>query len=214
MRSAIRKPRGQENNEGSITIDESKKLPREFYVRPTLTVAREALGKIFVRRIGKITLAGRIVEVEAYHQDGDAASHSSRGKTQRNEVMFRQGGFLYVYFTYGMHFCMNIATEEEGVGAAVLIRGIEPLTGWEVMRKNRGEHLALHNLTNGPAKCTQAFHIARPENGVDLCGEKIFLLDAPIIAEKNVMRTERIGIRVSTDLKWRFFEKGNAWVSR
>ena len=214
MRSAIRKPNRQENNETSITIDESKKLPREFYVRPTLTVAREVLGKIFVRRIGKITLAGRIVEVEAYHQDGDASSHSSRGKTQRNEVMFRQGGFLYVYFTYGMHFCMNIATEGEGVGAAVLLRGIEPLLGWEVMRKNRGDHISLHNLTNGPAKCTQAFQIARRENGVDLCGENIFLLDAPRIAEEHVLRTERIGIRASTDLKWRFFVKGNAWVSK
>jgi DNA-3-methyladenine glycosylase len=191
-----------------------EKLSRTFYSQPTLEVARNILGKFFVRKINEKILAGRIVEVEAYHQDGDRASHSFRGKTARNEVMFGESGYLYVYFTYGMHFCMNIVTEEKDVGAAVLIRAIEPIVGIEMMKKNRGEKIQLHNLTNGPAKCCQAFSIARSENGTDLSGNEIYILDAPRISNSFIERSMRIGINDSVELLWRFFIKGNQFVSK
>src|SRR5512133_4009712 len=121
-------------------------LPQAFFDRPTLTVARDLLGKIFTVVSGDETLSGRIVEVEDYHQSGDLSSHSSRGMTPRNAIMFGPPGRLYVYFTYGMHFCMNIVTEPEGVGAAVLIRAIEPLTGLETIQTRRGAAVALRDL--------------------------------------------------------------------
>ena len=113
-----------------------KPLSRSFYLQPALQVAQELLGKYFIRRIGKNLLIGKIVEVEAYRSN-DPASHSFRGKTNRNSVMFCEGGHLYVYFTYGMHFCVNIVTGKEGIGEAVLIRAVEPLVGIEMMKTNR-----------------------------------------------------------------------------
>src|SRR5205823_1768553 len=115
----------------------------------------------------------------------DPASHAYRGKTKRNEVMFRKGGHVYVYFTYGMHFCANIVTEGEGIGCAILIRGVEPVEGIDVMRKNRvgsggvvewWSRAPYTNLTNGPAKFCEAFGIARSENGTDLLADEIFLV--------------------------------------
>ncbi len=108
-----------------------KKLPRSFYLRSTITIARELLGKRLVRVLNGKMLVGRIVETEAYRGKLDPASHAFRGRTQRNAVMFREGGHLYVYFTYGMHFCANVVTGKEGTGEAVLIHAIEPLEGTE-----------------------------------------------------------------------------------
>ena len=189
-------------------------LDQKFYVRPTLTVARELLGKVFFRRYEGTLLAGRIVEVEAYHQQGDEAAHSYNGRRPRNDVMFRDGGHLYVYFTYGMHFCMNVVTEEEGTGAAVLIRGIEPLEGIEIMRELRGHPRREHDLTNGPAKICQAFGIARGENGLPLDGSVAGIADAPAIPAQRVMTSSRIGITRSRALPWRMYIDGSPWVSR
>jgi DNA-3-methyladenine glycosylase len=119
-------------------------LPRLFYLRPTLAVAHDLLGCLFVKRTGKKLLVGKIVEVEAYKQN-DPASHSFHGQTQRNDVMFLEGGHLYVYFTYGMHFCANVVTGKEGIGEAVLIRAVEPLSGLETMEKNRFSVAQSHN---------------------------------------------------------------------
>ena len=194
-----------------------KKLPRSFYTRPTLLVAKDLLGKIIVRRVGRTILSGKIVEVEAYLGAKDPASHAYRGKTKRNEVMFHEGGLLYVYFTYGMHFCANVVTGKKDIGEAVLIRAIEPLVGVEAMKRNRGaaeKRLTEVNLTNGPAKLCQALGIERKENGTDLLGDKIFLTDGESMSKSDIGTSARIGITQGRDKRWRFFVKNNEWVSR
>jgi DNA-3-methyladenine glycosylase len=213
------------------------KLPRSFYLRPTLTVARELLGKYFVRKSDGKALVGMIVEVEAYLGLKDPASHTYHGKTKRNEVMFKQGGHLYVYFTYGMHFCANVVTEEEGIGHAVLIRAIEPVKGIETMRKNRGFEKLYNkapalliigaeralgstkkkselNLTNGPAKFCQAFNIVREQNGIDLLGDDIYLTEGISIKKPQILSSQRIGITQGKEKKWRFYLKGNEYISK
>ena len=196
------------------------KLPRSFYLRPTLTVARDLLGKYLIRRIGRRRLVGKIVEVEAYCGQYDPASHAYRGMTKRNQVMFGEGGHLYVYFTYGMHFCSNVVTGESGVGEAALIRAVEPIEGIGVMRRNRGRKVEDHELTNGPAKFCEAFDIAREHNGIDLCGSQILIAASrsqhsafldPIFS---ITSSSRIGIRNGREQKWRFFVKGNVFVSK
>ena len=198
------------------------KLPSSFYQRPTLTVARELLGKYFVRRHKGIRFVGRIVETEAYRGKLDPASHTYRGKTKRNEVMYWGGGHLYVYFTYGMHFCANVVSGMKGSGEAVLIRALEPLEGIDRMAKNRAgtrprrsdSASTLHNLTNGPAKLCEALLIRREQNGTSLIGNEIYLLDAPPLDAAEVARSTRIGIRNGKEKKWRFAIRGNRWVSR
>lgn len=194
-----------------------KKLPRSFYLRPTLIVAKELLGKLLIRKIGARLLIGKIVEVEAYLGEKDPASHTYRGKTKRNEVMFRQGGHLYVYFTYGMHFCANVVTRKEGVGEAVLIRAVEPVGGVEVMRKNRGftrDGTDYWNVTNGPAKLCEAFGIQREQNRIDLLGDEIFIARGVVVPKSVIASSTRIGIKRATDRRWRFFVEGNRFVSR
>ena len=193
-----------------------KKLTRSFYTRPALSVAKDLLGKILIRKIGHTILTGKIVEVEAYLGKKDPASHAYRGKTKRNEVMFGEGGHLYVYFTYGMHFCANVVTGKKDVGEAVLIRAIEPLDGMELMKRNRGflkDVRHPYTLTNGPAKLCEALGIKREDNGTDLRGDKIFLIEGE--SPKSVIGTStRIGITRGKEKKWRFFLKGNEWVSQ
>jgi DNA-3-methyladenine glycosylase len=203
-----------------------KPLPRSFYLRPTITVAKELLGKYLVRKIRGKTLVGKIVEVEAYLGSKDPASHAYRGMTKRNEVMFRKGGHLYVYFTYGMHFCANVVTEDEGIGHAVLLRAVEPVQGIEVMAKNRritadftkktqiADNADLCNLTNGPAKLCQALSIARKENGTDLIGSTIFILGGESILPSRIVTKTRIGIRKATDKRWRYYIKHHPFVSK
>lgn len=194
-----------------------KKLPRSFYLQPTLTVAKKLLGLFFVRRIGSTTLIGKIVEVEAYLGRRDPASHTYRGKTKRNEVMFRRGGHLYVYFTYGMHFCANVVTEETGIGHAVLLRAVEPIQGVAVMRKNRKQRHDSdeRTLCSGPARLCQAFGIGRMENGVDLCGSEIWIArDVNATVTTRVSRSSRVGITSAKHHRWRFFLKNNPFVSR
>ena len=194
-------------------------LPQSFFLEPTTEVARGLLGCELHRRGPEGLLRGRIVEVEAYHQHGDLASHSCNGPTARNEIMFLPGGHLYVYFTYGMHFCMNVVTEIEGVGAAVLIRAVEPLDGLDVMQQRRGTGIRKRDLANGPAKLCQAFGINMRHNGVLLDGSVMngssiaIYPGSPVGAEK-IAVSARIGITRSTGLPWRFFFRDNPWVSR
>lgn len=193
-----------------------KKLPRSFYLRPTLTVAKDLLGKLFVRRVRNKFIIGKVVEVEAYCE-GDPASHSYRGKTKRNSVMFWEGGHLYVYFTYGMHFCANVVTEQEGIGEAVLIRSVEPIEGIEIMKKNRGlkaNETVERTLTNGPAKLCKAFGITRKHNGVDLLNDEIFLAEGKKIPTRSVGTSTRIGIKKGTEKTWRFYLKESPFVTK
>lgn len=190
------------------------KIPRSFYLRSTLEVAKDLLGQLIVRIYRGERLVGRIVEVEAYRGSIDPASHAYRGRTKRNDVMFWEGGHLYVYFTYGMHFCANIVTREEGIAEAVLIRGVEPLAGLKVMQKLRGKDIPVSNLTNGPAKFCEAFGIKRKENGLSLLGNEIYLVRGKRVPRATIGVSTRIGIRTGIDRKWRFFVKGNPWVSR
>lgn len=196
-----------------------RKLKRPFYTRELLTVAKELLGKILVKNDGKVTLSGKIVEVEAYDGSIDEAAHTFTGKTKRNEIMFGMGGFLYVYFTYGAHFCSNVVTGKEGEGTAVLIRALEPVEGIHEMIHNRfGRDLLKekekYNLTSGPGKVCQAMSITRDHYGVDLTGNKIFLLDQPDLKSGQIVISKRIGIKKSVDLPWRFHIKDNPYISR
>jgi len=195
------------------------KLKREFYIRNLIPVARNLLGKILVKKSGSKIISGKIVEVEAYHGDYDQASHAFKGKTKRNEVMFEEGGHLYVYFTYGAHFCANVVVGKKGKGLAVLIRALEPFKGIDLMIKNRHGRKSANdkeklNLTNGPGKLCQAFGINKNHNGIDLTESEIFILDQPKISGRNIGVTKRIGITRSVDLQWRFFIKDNPYVSR
>jgi len=196
-----------------------RKLPRGFYLRPTLTVAGDLLGLFLVRRIGKRLLVGRIVEVEAYLGERDPASHAYRGRTKRNEVMFWRGGHLYVYFTYGMHFCCNVVTEDEGIGRAVLLRAVEPVSGADVMirnrkRSSRRNSMDITDLCRGPARLCQAFRIDHRDNGSDLCGRKIWIAAEPNAERVSPRRTARIGISNGTEHRWRFYLPNNRFVSR
>lgn len=194
------------------TID---KLPRSFYLRPTLTVARDLLGKYIVRRLKGKSLIGKIVETEAYLGDNDPASHAFRGKTKRNEVMFGEGGHLYVYFTYGMHFCANVVTDAERRGRAVLLRAVEPLEGRDIMVKNRKlKDAPYKNLTNGPAKLCEAFGINGRHNGTDLLSDEILITTGEEIPRKQIISTSRIGITNGAEKLWRFYISGNPFVSK
>lgn len=197
----------------------NKKLSPDFYLSDVTTAAKRLLGNFLVKNYEDRIIAGRIVEVEAYDGSMDMAAHSYKGRTKRNEVMFRKGGILYVYFTYGMHFCSNVVTGPDGDGCAVLIRGIEPVEGIDIMAMNRYgrkdiNHKETINLTNGPAKITQAFGIDRSDNGTNLSGDYIFISPGEPVQVKKISASKRIGIKKSVDLPWRFFINDNPFVSK
>jgi DNA-3-methyladenine glycosylase len=189
-------------------------LPRSFYTRDTLTVARELLAKHLVRLVGESELVGRIVEVEAYGGADDPASHAYRGVTPRNRLMFGKGGFAYVYFTYGKHYCVNVTTERKGVAGAVLIRALEPISGIEIMQKNRGIK-RVRDLTNGPGKLTEAIGVTKRQNGLDLTkGGELFICRPQTEEDFEVASARRVGIRVGAEKPWRLYIKSNKFVSR
>ncbi|MFO7447038.1 MAG: DNA-3-methyladenine glycosylase [Ignavibacteriaceae bacterium] len=199
--------------------EKPQKLLRKFYTRNLLTVAKELLGKILIKNEDGKLFSGKIVEVEAYDGAIDEAAHTYIGKTKRNAVMFGEGGYLYVYFTYGAHFCSNVVTGKEGSGTAVLIRAVEPLQGIDLMTENRFGRVLKNekekfNLTSGPGKVCSAFEINRQHYGEDLTGNKIYILDQPKVKKENIVTTTRIGITKSVDLLWRFYIKDNPYVSK
>jgi DNA-3-methyladenine glycosylase len=158
-------------------------------------------------------LAARIVETEAYEPD-DPASHAFRGETARNSVMFGEPGHLYVYFTYGMHFCMNAVTGRAGEGMAVLLRAAEPIDGVDEMRRRRGR-LRDRELCSGPAKLCQAFGIDRSFDGADLVrGNDLWIADGTPVPSSLIVVGTRVGIRKGLEHPWRFSVDGDPYVSR
>lgn len=192
-----------------------KIIPQEFYGRNTIDVAKDLLGKILVRVVGRKTLSGVIVETEAYRSTDDPASHSYRGKTERNSVMFGEVGHAYVYFTYGNHYCLNIVAKEESTPAgAVLIRAIEPVEGIKLMHGLRKTN-DLYNLTSGPGKLTKALNITKKQNGVDVTKKgEMYILNGNDASDSSIIAASRIGIRVALDKQWRFLIADNKFVSR
>lgn len=181
-----------------------------FLVAPAHKVAPQLLGCVLVREVNGKIIRARIVETEAYDQT-DAASHSYKGKTPRTDVMFGPAGHLYVYFTYGMHYCCNIVVGEEGEGAAVLIRAVEPIDGEEIMASNRDKTGI--QISNGPAKLCQALLIDKKLNGHDLNQSPLKLLVQKSPEKSDIVQTTRIGISQGKDVPWRFYLKGNPYVS-
>lgn len=200
-----------------------KKLSRAFYNRDSILVAKDLLGKVLVHETDGQKIAARIVETEAYMGVEDKAAHSYGGKrTPRVEVMYGEPGLVYVFLIYGMHCCFNIVTREKGIPQAVLIRAAEPLMGMEQMAERRfGQPYQLlaqskrRGLTNGPGKLCAAFSLDRSFNGVDLCGNNVYVTEGkrePL----NIITTTRIGIDYAQEAKeypWRFYLADNEYVS-
>ena len=170
----------------------AKSLPRSFYGRDTRTVARELLGAILVRQVGRRVLRGRIVETEAYLGERDLACHARAGRTPRTDVMYGPPGIAYVYFTYGMHHCLNAVTEPEGHPAAVLIRALEPLEGLEAMARAR-RIATPHLLASGPARLCQALGIDLRQNRADLRGPALWIEPGDAVPDDSILASPRIG---------------------
>ena len=193
------------------------KLPREFYLQDTVTVARALLGCVLWRRIGRTLLAARLVETEAYLGANDMASHARRGlRSARNESMYLEGGHAYVYFTYGMHWCMNDVTQEADIAEAVLLRGAEPVRGIESMRKRRPKAKRDRDLTNGPGKLCAAMSIDENLDGERLDGNLLWLEEGRV-PEEEIAVSPRVGVDYAGDAAWwplRFYVRGSEYVSR
>jgi DNA-3-methyladenine glycosylase len=171
------------------------------------------MGRLLVHDRTDGTVAGRVVEVEAYHHRRDPASHAYRGETPRNRVMFGPAGHAYVYFTYGMHYCLNVVAEREGVAAAVLIRALEPVHGVDLMARRRAISDPTR-LARGPGCVAAALGVGREENGLDLTRGALWISDQPPRRGRfRVARGARIGIRHGLELPWRFFLAGHPCVS-
>lgn len=180
------------------------KLPRSFYDRDTVAVARELLGKVLVHRAAGTEHRGRIVEVEAYIGAHDLASHSSKGLTERTKIMFGPPGHAYVYLIYGMYNCMNVVTEREGHGAAVLLRALEPVSN-------------LTERTNGPGLLSRAMQIDRRLNGHDLLSENFFVATDAAARQHQIVKRPRIGVDYAgawARRNLRLYVQGNPFVSR
>jgi DNA-3-methyladenine glycosylase len=202
---------------------ETKLLRRAFFNRDPRAVARELLGKLIVRRDGRKQLAGRIVEVEAYLGAGDLAAHAAAGHTARNAVIFGPSGHAYVYFIYGVHYCLNISCLPEGDAGCVLIRALEPVRGVPDMAEARGLHdldlsttRDLRNLASGPGKLCEALGITRPrDNGKDMLSPAS---DLQVISDgfraEEIAVTQRIGITKSAEMPLRYVIAGNTFLSR
>lgn len=181
-----------------------KKLARHFYNKKTLKVAKELLGKFLIHKIGRQKLVGIITETEAYVGPKDKASHASRGRTPRTEIMFGEPGHAYVYLIYGMYYCFNIVTEHKDYPAAVLIRAIQPVSRKAIKLYSR-------RAVDGPGKVCQYMRINKKLNGADLAGHKLWVEDRGVKIKKSAIHcSKRIGVDYAgfyKDKKWRFFIK-------
>ncbi len=189
-------------------------LPRAFYARDTVRVAKDLLGKLLVRVIDGKVLSGMIVETEAYTAD-DPASHAYKGISKRNRVMFGDVGYAYVYFIYGNHYCLNVVAKDLSMSAgAVLIRALEPVDGIEVMIRNSNS-INVDKVTSGPGRLTRALLISKEYNGIDLTVRgPLYIADYTSIDDMHIIATSRIGISKARDRLWRFIVKGNRYLSK
>ncbi|MGO9342585.1 MAG: DNA-3-methyladenine glycosylase [Acidimicrobiales bacterium] len=193
-------------------------VDRSFYEADSIEVAPRVLNKILARqdRRGQVLVSGRIVEVEAYRGEDDPASHAFKGPTSRNATMFGPPGGLYVYFSYGMHWCANLVCGPVGVARAVLLRALEPLDGIDRMREERGGRFADRDLLSGPARLCQAMSIDGTCDGADLVDGNagLVLLDDGVAAPEHPATSGRVGIRLAAELEWRWWVPGDPNVSR
>jgi DNA-3-methyladenine glycosylase len=184
-------------------------LPQKFYNREVTLVARDLLGMRLVRRIGNQRVSGLIIETEAYRGEEDLACHARHGRTRRTEVMYGSAGKAYVYFTYGMHWLLNVVCAEVGFPAAVLLRSILPMEGLEIIHQNR-QGRSEPALTNGPGKLTQALQVTGTLNGVDLTNPdgKLWIEKSESVLDSKVYATARIGLGATPEpwlsIPWRF----------
>jgi len=189
-------------------------LPRSFYHRPVLSVARDCIGKRLVHDSPDGLAMGRIVEAEAYRGPEDLAAHSARGRrTKRTEAMWGPPGHAYVFMLYGMHWAFNLVTGDSGQPHAVLIRAIEPLAPFDTMSARRKMDVSRRELTNGPGKLCAAFGLNRAHYGLDLCGPRLYLADGSCA---RIGRSPRINVDYAgawARRPWRFYERGNRYVS-
>jgi DNA-3-methyladenine glycosylase len=204
-------------------LEIGKTLPRSFYARDPVTVSRELLGMVLMRRIGRKWLAGRIVETEAYLGSDDPAAHSFAGLTERTRVLFGPAGHAYVYVIYGSYHCLNFSCEQQGTAGCTLIRALEPLVGVEEMREMRGldgdlSDKATRQIANGPSKLCLALDITRDtDNGKDVCDPKSDIQvqsDGFLFPQSEIGVTPRIGITKAADLPLRFVLKNSRYLSR
>jgi DNA-3-methyladenine glycosylase len=189
-------------------------LKRAFYDRETEIVARELLGKVLETRTADGVTSGRIVETEAYIGEHDLACHAAAGRTRRTEPLYGPPGMSYVYFIYGVHWCVNAVTRARGLPSAVLIRALEPVKGAGLMRARRGPRPRDIELTNGPGKLCTALGITGAMNSLSLQRGPIVIRDGERIADDDVGISERIGITKCADWPLRFYVRGNPFVSR
>ncbi len=189
-----------------------KILKREFFKRNAITVAKELLGKILFTNVENKLTGGIIVEVEAYSGFDDPANHGFIGKTKRNEPIFCEGGIIYVYLNYGIHYLLNIVADKKDFPASVFIRAIEPLVGIEIMMKRRNMK-SIKNLTNGPAKLTKALGIDLSFNKESIESKRIFISEENYIKNFKIVQTQRIGISRGKNLLRRFLIKDNKFIS-
>ncbi|HZC76992.1 MAG TPA: DNA-3-methyladenine glycosylase [Ktedonobacterales bacterium] len=192
-------------------------LPQQWYAGAVLEVARRLLGKVVAHRTPEGLTAGVIVEVEAYGGADDPASHAYAGQTARNSVMFGPPGRAYVYFTYGMHCCLNVVTGAEGSASAVLLRALEPLGGVALMCARRGARIRDRDLCRGPGRLCQALGVSLAQNGADLRSSDLWIAEAPKHVEQetgvSIATAPRIGITRAADRPWRLYLSGSPYVS-
>lgn len=200
-------------------MNRARRLPRDFFARPTLDVAADLVGKVLVHHTSAGSAAGRIVEVEAYIGEDDPACHAAPGPTRRNEPLYGTPGVAYVYLNYGIHHLTNVVTEREGFPAAVLLRSLEPLEGVDLMRRRRArlsgrsaDSISLAELCRGPGNLSKALGITLRDNRRDLISSRLTIENWGLRAADRIW-SPRIGIRVGVDRPWRCYEPGCECVS-
>ncbi len=189
-----------------------KKLSRSFYNRDTLDVAQDILGKYVVYNSPAGKISARIVEVEAYIGEGDPACHAAKGMTKRNEIMFGQAGFSYVYLIYGMYNCLNFVTEKKEFPAAILLRAAEIVDGFDII-KNNNPKKSEARILSGPGLFCKAFGLTKEQNGLDLTKETLYV-ESRNNNKVEIVQSARIGIANGKEHLWRFYDKNSQAVSQ